>query len=92
MVELHRPGVAQTGGFIPMILVERLNYDDRSPWPRNADGCTKGGAANSQAIGKPPVKADAALRSQPEGKAIQAAHCVVALRLCSQKLHGTQDA
>lgn len=29
-------------------------------------------------------KADSAVRSQPEGKASQATHCVVALRLCSQ--------
>ena len=34
-------------------------------------------------MGKPPDKADAALQGQPEGKASQAAHCVVALRLCS---------
>jgi len=34
-------------------------------------------------MGKPPDKVDAALRGQPEGKASQAAHCVVALRLCS---------
>jgi len=44
----------------------------------------EGGLANSLAIGKPPDKADAALRSQPEGKVIQAAHCVVTLRLCSR--------
>jgi len=35
-------------------------------------------------MGKPRDKADAALRGQPGGKASQAAHCVVALRLCSQ--------
>ena len=59
-------------------------FNSPTRWRCNADGCARGGAANSVAIGKPLDKADAALRRQPEGKASQAAHCVVALRLCSQ--------
>jgi hypothetical protein len=36
---------------------------------RNADGCAKGGAVNGGSIHKPPAKADAAFRPNPEGKA-----------------------
>lgn len=42
-VELWRPDAPQTAphpdaGFVPQLLVERVSYSDRAPWPTNADG------------------------------------------------------
>jgi hypothetical protein len=42
-VELRRPDVPQPpgasdAGFVPYILVERVNYSDSAPWPIGADG------------------------------------------------------
>ena len=46
-VELHRPDAPQPpgdidAGFVPMLLVDRVIYDDLAPWPTAADG---GGAS-----------------------------------------------
>ena len=37
-VELERPDVPDTNGFVPYILVERVGYSDTTPWPAGADG------------------------------------------------------
>jgi hypothetical protein len=41
-LELYRPDYRQTHGiyvdYVPQILVEKIEYDDKSPWPTNADG------------------------------------------------------
>jgi len=42
-LELWRPDAPQAAphpdaGFVPQLLVERINYSDLSPWPTNADG------------------------------------------------------
>ena len=37
-VELSKPGNPEPDGFVPMILVDRVRYDDRLPWPVRADG------------------------------------------------------
>ncbi len=37
-VELHKPGEPEAGGPVPYIRVDRVNYDDDSPWPEAADG------------------------------------------------------
>jgi hypothetical protein len=44
-IELYRPDAPQTpphpdAGFVPYILVERVKYDDASPWPTNNSGGT----------------------------------------------------
>ena len=41
-LELSKPGPQEPGGAVPLILVDRVNYDDSPPWPTEADG---GGAA-----------------------------------------------
>jgi len=37
-VELKRPDTPEPDGFVPYILVERIKYNDDSPWPESADG------------------------------------------------------
>ncbi|HEY2953343.1 MAG TPA: lamin tail domain-containing protein, partial [Verrucomicrobiae bacterium] len=42
-IELYQPDTPQgaghpDAGFVPFILVDKVNYDDKSPWPTNADG------------------------------------------------------
>ena len=37
-VELVRPDAPQTNGTVPQILVEKVVYSDRAPWPTSADG------------------------------------------------------
>jgi hypothetical protein len=42
-VELYRPDTPQgaghpDAGFVPFILVDKVNYNDKAPWPVNADG------------------------------------------------------
>jgi len=37
-VELSRPGVPEPDGTIPLILADRVNYNDTSPWPSEPDG------------------------------------------------------
>ncbi|HEY2951665.1 MAG TPA: immunoglobulin domain-containing protein, partial [Verrucomicrobiae bacterium] len=42
-IELARPDTPQPAdGFVPYILVDRVNYSDHSPWPSGADGNTNG--------------------------------------------------
>jgi hypothetical protein len=66
-VELWRPDPPQMlphpdAGFVPQILVERVTYDDATPWPTNADGA---GASLQRLIaadyGNDPVNWKAAL-------------------------------
>ena len=60
-VELYQPDAPQTSppdaGFVPFILVDRVNYDDAAPWPTN--GVDGGGASlqrlTSTAYGNDPV-------------------------------------
>jgi hypothetical protein len=56
-VELYKPDPPQADtGFVPYVLVERVHYADKAPWPTNADG---GGASlqriNVMAYGNDPV-------------------------------------
>jgi hypothetical protein len=37
-IELYRPGEPLAGPVVPLILVERVEYDDDPPWPTLADG------------------------------------------------------
>lgn len=37
-VELYKPGEPETNGYIPFILVEKIEYTDIAPWPSLADG------------------------------------------------------
>ena len=37
-VELKRPDTPEPDGFVPYILVERIKYNDDSPWPESPDG------------------------------------------------------
>ncbi|MCH8922193.1 MAG: CotH kinase family protein, partial [Planctomycetes bacterium] len=37
-LELSKPGDPEPDGFVPMILVDRVRYDNRLPWPVEADG------------------------------------------------------
>ena len=37
-VKLYRPGAPEGNGYVPYILVERVDYDDRQPWPEEPDG------------------------------------------------------
>ncbi|MCH8922493.1 MAG: CotH kinase family protein, partial [Planctomycetes bacterium] len=37
-LELSKPGDPEPNGFVPFILVDRVRYDDRLPWPVLADG------------------------------------------------------
>jgi len=46
-VELYMPGDPEPGGFVPQILVERVRYNDKAPWPEEADG---DGAALARAV------------------------------------------
>jgi len=53
-IELWRPDVPQAAphpdaGFVPQLLVERITYADRSPWPTNADG---GGASLQRVVAR----------------------------------------
>jgi len=41
-IKLYRLGVPEVNGFVPYVLVERIQYDDRPPWPTLADN---GGAS-----------------------------------------------
>lgn len=37
-VRLYKPGVPETNGFVPKILVDRVDYLDSAPWPTAPDG------------------------------------------------------
>jgi len=37
-LRLLRPGTPEPGGFVPSILVDRVTYNNKSPWPPEADG------------------------------------------------------
>ena len=37
-IELSRPGSPEMDGSVPLIVVDRVNYNDRLPWPIEADG------------------------------------------------------
>ncbi|MCH8922893.1 MAG: lamin tail domain-containing protein, partial [Planctomycetes bacterium] len=37
-LELSRPGAEEAGGTVPLIVVDRVNYNDRLPWPIEAAG------------------------------------------------------
>ncbi|MEM7390784.1 MAG: lamin tail domain-containing protein [Verrucomicrobiota bacterium] len=37
-IKLYQPGDPEPNGFVPRILTDRVNYNDRLPWPEEADG------------------------------------------------------
>ena len=37
-VKLYRPDTPEADGTVPFVRVDRVKYNDRSPWPRTADG------------------------------------------------------
>jgi hypothetical protein len=37
-VRLNKPGAVEPGGIVPMVLVDRVKYNDNAPWPEAADG------------------------------------------------------
>ena len=37
-LRLNKPGQPEPDGFIPSIMVDRVSYDDKLPWPVEADG------------------------------------------------------
>ncbi len=39
-IRLERPDPPNLDGFVPYLLVERVRYQDRAPWPTNVDGTT----------------------------------------------------
>ncbi len=37
-IELYRPDTPQSGGYVPYLLVDRVEYGDSAPWPVGGDG------------------------------------------------------
>lgn len=36
-LKLYKPGTPEPGGFVPYVLAERVQYNDKAPWPTAAD-------------------------------------------------------
>jgi hypothetical protein len=49
-VRLSRPDAPQPGGFVPMLLVDEVKYDDVAPWPTSPDGTGTSLTRSSQTI------------------------------------------
>jgi hypothetical protein len=49
-VRLSRPDEPQTGGLVPYLLVDEVDYDDDAPWPTSPDGTGPSLTRGSQSV------------------------------------------
>ncbi len=69
MLELGRPDTPELDGFIPMIPVDRVRFNDKAPWPANADGLGPSlSRANLDAWSNEPANWDAGVNGGTPGR------------------------